>query len=230
MNLDEIISYFKANKNQKNIEGMARFGIDSSNAYGLTAPHLKDLAKKIKKNNELAIKLWNSNIHEGKKLAIYITDYKKFPEDLADKWVSETNSWDLCDDLCSKVLSKTDYCSEKVYKWVESDDEFIRRAAFALIAMMIVHRKKDRDEEFLQYLPLMIEYSTDERNFVRKAINWALRTFGKRSHFLMPIALDTAYKMIETFPNSKSAKWIAKDAIRELEEKKALKNARLNNL
>lgn len=220
MNLEEIISYLKENKNQRNIEAMARFGIDSSKAYGLTTPQIKELAKKIKKNNELAEELWNSNIHEAKKLAILITDFKKFPIELADKWVSETNSWDLCDDLCGKVLCYTYYCSEKVYEWSKSEDEFIRRAAFALIAMMSVHRKKDRDEEFLQYLDLMLEYSTDERNFVRKAVNWALRTLGKRSEFLMPFALETANKMIELYPNSKSAKWIARDAIRELEAKK----------
>ena len=216
----EIIEQLKTMRNEKNIIGMSRFGISSVNTLGISMPVIRAYAKEIKKNHELALELWDSNIHEACILAVLIANPKEMLAETMDKWVDTIDSWDVCDQACFNIFDKTPFAKDKVYLWAESEKEFTRRAAFALLAAMAIHRKKVNDDEFLPYFDLIYKYSTDERNFVKKAVNWALRQIGKRSFYLNEKSLELANTIINELNYSKSAIWIAKDAIKELSNEK----------
>ena len=219
----EILAFLEENKNPQNVEGMAKFGISSDNTYGISMPKLRALAKLIGKNHDLASELWDTGIHEAKILCALIGEPTKVTKEQADKWVSEIDSWDVCDQLCGNLMDKVTFVYDKVFEWADNDSEFIRRSAFSTIAYYGVHKKKEQDEFFESFFPLILKYSTDERNFVKKAVNWALRQIGKRSMTMNAKAIDLAEEIQRTFPDSKSARWIAVDAIRELKDEKTLK-------
>lgn len=223
MTKQEILAFLEENKNLQNVEGMAKFGIASENTYGISMPALRKLAKQIGRNHELAIELWETGIHEAKILCALIGEADKVTEKQADKWVSEIDSWDVCDQLCSNLLDKTDFIYDKIFEWAENDKEFIRRTAFSMIACLSVHNKKAVDDYFKPFFKLILKHSTDERNFVKKAVNWALRQIGKRDLELNAAALETAQLIRQNHPASKSARWIAADTIRELQNEKILK-------
>lgn len=218
MDVKDIIRELKPLESPKNREGMARFGIVSETAFGIPLPKLRALAKKIGKNHELAQKLWKENIHELKMLACFIDEPKKVTEAQMDKWTNEFYSWDICDQCCSNLWDKTEFAWKKPSEWAKSDKEFVRRAGFVMIAALTVHDKKADDSRFIQFFPLIKKYSTDERNFVRKAVNWALRQIGKRNKNLNKQAIKVAEDIKKI--DSKSAKWIAADAMRELKSRK----------
>jgi 3-methyladenine DNA glycosylase AlkD len=194
---------------------MVKFGIKVDNALGVSIPILRGLAKEIGKNHELAQQLWNTEIHEARVLATMIDDSKLVTEKQMDNWVKDFNSWDLCDQCCSNLFDKTEFVHKKILEWTKDDREFVKRAGFVLIATSAVHNKKWGDESFVRYFPLIERGSDDERNFVKKAVNWGLRQVGKRNKVLNKKAIGLAEKIRKR--NSKSAKWIASDAIRELE-------------
>lgn len=221
MTVKEIIAELKKHGNEYNRQGMKRFGINVDKAFGVNVPVMRKLAMKIGKNHELALKLWESGYHEARHIATMIADPKLTNKTLLNNWARDFNSWDIVDGTCSNLIRKTDYAYDLIPGWVKSKKEFVRRAAFSLIAYLSVHDKKRSDEEFLQFFPLIKQYSTDERNFVKKAVNWSLRQIGKRSSFLKEHAIKLAeeIRMID----SKSAKWIASDALRELKNHKKFK-------
>jgi len=218
MNYDDIITELESLSNQEDVAGMARFGIDSSKAYGVRMPELTRIARKAKYDHELADKLWKHSYTETRILACMIEDPKQVSEDQMERWILEFNSWDVCDQCCMKLFRKTPYAYQKINQWSGRKEEFVKRAAFTLIATLAVHDKKAPDERFTELFPLIIEASDDNRNFVKKAVNWALRQIGKRNLALNKKAIDVAHKIDNL--DSKSAKWIAKDALRELESEK----------
>ncbi|KAF0159462.1 MAG: hypothetical protein FD188_2211 [Ignavibacteria bacterium] len=220
MTAKQIIAELRKNGSEYDRKGMARFGINVDKAFGVNVPVMRTLAKLIGKNHELAIELWESGYHEARHVAAMIDDPKLVTKAQMNKWVRDFNSWDICDGTCSNLFRKTPYAIEKIFEWCEKKDEFVRRAGFSLMCYVAVHHKTRDDEEFLEFLPLIKKYSVDERNFVKKAVNWALRQIGKRSRFLNEEALKVA-KEIHAL-DSKSAKWIASDAIRELTNPKIL--------
>jgi 3-methyladenine DNA glycosylase AlkD len=214
----EIIIKLKSHSNHKNVEGMARFGINPKNTLGVSIPIIRKMGKEIGKNHELAQQLWKSGIHEARILAGLIDDSKLVGEEQMEKWVKDFDSWDVCDQVCMNLFDKTKYAYKKAMEWSSRKEEFVKRAAFALMASLSVHDKKAKDEDFIKFLPIIKRESTDERNFVRKAVNWALRQIGKRNSKLQKAAIKTAKEILKI--DSKSARWIASDAIRELESKK----------
>ncbi len=218
--VDEVISILKKNGSKKNREGMTRFGINVEKAFGVNVPVMRALAKRIGKNHQLALELWQSGYHEARHVASMIADPKLVTKQLMNKWVKDFNSWDICDGTCSNLFRKTDFAIEKIFEWVDKKEEFVRRAGFSLMAYVAVHHKKRDDEEFLEFFPLIKKYSTDQRNFVKKAVNWSLRQIGKRSIYLN----KEARKVTEEIQliDSKAARWIAADAIRELKDPKIL--------
>lgn len=222
MNFNDVLKILEENKNEKNLLGMARFGINTSNTYGISMPIIRDLAKKIKKNHSLALELWNTGIHEAKILAALIAEPNKFTPELCDKWVSDFDSWDVCDQVIMNLFDKLPFANLKVFQWAESNEEFTRRAAFALIASMAVHHKKAEDTIFESYYQVIYNYAVDERNFVKKAVNWAVRQIGKRSHYLRGKTLIFLDKLLSDFPDSKSVKWIVNDAVKELNNEKII--------
>ena len=218
MNVNEIIKELKKHSNPKDREGMARFGINPDKALGVRIPVLRKLAKKLGKNHELAQQLWDTEIHEARILATMIDDSKLVTEKQMNSWVKDFNSWDLCDQCCSNLFDRTPYVHKKILQWTKDERDFVRRAGFVLIATASVHRKDWEDKDFERYFPLIEKYSDDNRNFVKKAVNWALRQVGKRNKSLNKKAISVAKKIQKL--DSKSAKWIANDAIRELENPK----------
>ncbi|MFZ1289795.1 MAG: DNA alkylation repair protein [Melioribacteraceae bacterium] len=218
--VDEIVGILKQNKNSKNVEGMAKFGINPEFALGISLPFLRNLGKQIGKNHELAIDLWQTKIHEARILSTIIADSKQITKSLMNSWVNDFNSWDLCDQCCMNLFRKSEFAFEKSLEWMERNEEFVKRAGFALVATLAVHSKNLTNEDFEIYLQKIIEKSDDERNFVKKAVNWALRQIGKRNIYLNQKAIEVSEKLINS--ESKSAKWIGKDALKELTSEKII--------
>ncbi|MBA3284169.1 MAG: DNA alkylation repair protein [Nitrosopumilus sp.] len=214
--VNQIISEPAKLKNETNLQGMARFGIATDKAFGIKLPVLREIAKPYKSNHDLALALWETGWHECRLLAVFIDDPKHVMENQMEHWVKDFNSWDICDQACS-FFGKTRFAVQKAFEWTERKPEFEKRAGFALIAWMAVHLKKEPDKFFLQFLLLIEREACDERNFVKKAVNWALRQIGKRNAELNKAALKTSYKIKQQECNA--ARWIANDAIRELEGK-----------
>lgn len=219
-NVKEILKKLEKLGSEKNRKGMQKFGINIENAFGISVTNLRKLAKEIGKNHQLAIELWNTGNHEAKHLASMIADPKLVTKSLMNKWVKDFNSWDICDGTCSNLFRKTPYAKVKIFEWAKSNKEFVRRTAFSLIAYLAVHDKKRNDEEFLEFFELIKKYSNDERNFVKKAVNWSLRQIGKRSKYLNEKAVLVAKEIKQM--DSKTSKWIANDALRELTNPKTL--------
>ena len=215
-----VISELKKRGSQYNREGMARYGINVETAFGVGAPAKYALAKRLGKNHDLALKLWDSGYHDARHIAGLIDEPAMVTKSQMNKWVKDFNSWDICDGTCNNLFRKTPYAFDKVFEWVKRKEEFVRRAGFVLIAVLAVHDKKRQDEDFILFFPLIKEYSSDGRNFVKKAVNWSLRQIGKRSQFLNELAINLCEEIKNI--DSKSAKWIAADALREL------KNPKLN--
>jgi 3-methyladenine DNA glycosylase AlkD len=215
---DEIIAYLKSIGNEENRKGMSRFGINADKAFGVSIPVLRNIAKENKKNHPLALALWKTGFHEARILAAFIDDPKEVTEKQMEDWVKEFNSWDLCDQCCGNLFDKTPYAFDKAKEWATRDEEFVRRAGFAMMASLAVHDKKANDKGFVPFLKLTERYAFDERNFVKKAVNWALRQIGKRNVVLHKKAIETTNKI--NLQKHKSARWIASDALRELENEK----------
>lgn len=222
MTYQEVIDTLQELANPENVAGMAKFGIASTNTLGISMPEIRNLAKVIKKDHDLAIQLWESGFHEARILAALIAEPKKLTVETMDKWVQDFDSWDVCDQACMNLLDKSEPAIEKIPEWAADEREFVRRTAFSMIAAISVHQKKMDDSEFLRYFDIIRACATDERNFVKKAVNWALRAIGKRSHFLRENAIDFCLRLIEENPQSKSARWIANDALRELKDEKII--------
>jgi len=217
MTTEEIIAHLKSQKNPKNVEGMARFGINPKNTLGISVPYLRKLAKEIGRSHALAQELWASGFHEAKLLAGFIDNPKEVTQKQMDAWVSDFDSWDVCDQVCSSLFDKTPFAFEKARFWAKDEREFVRRAGFAMMAVLAVHDKKATDEKFLEFFSLIRQYSVDERNFVKKAVNWSLRQIGKRNSNLLKHARILAQE-IQKMPST-SSRWVAADALREFAKK-----------
>jgi len=225
MRFEDVMEKLYSMRNIKNVEGMARFGIKQENNLGLSVTTIRNFARKIGKDHDLAIKLWDTKIRDARMVAACIDDPKIVTKEQMEKYVNDFNSWDLCDHTCGHLFDKTPYAYEKAKAWTKRSGEFQKRAGFALIAWLAVHDKKKDDSVFERFFPLIIKQSTDERNYVKKAVSWALRNTGKRNLNLNKKAIEVA-KIIQKI-DSKPAKWIASDAIRELSSEKV--QVRLKN-
>jgi len=214
MQYTEIIKSLKSLANPEAVKGMARYGINPENTLGVSIPTLREMGKEIGKDHILAQQLWESGIHDAQILATIIDDPKMVTEAQMESWANDFNSWDICDQCCSNLFGRTVFAHQKVKEWSANDREFVKRAGFVLMAQLVVKEKKAADETFLEFLPIIKREAGDERNFVKKAVNWALRQIGKRNLNLNKKAIETAEE-IQTI-NSRGARWIARDALREL--------------
>jgi 3-methyladenine DNA glycosylase AlkD len=215
---DEVLSTLRSISNPEAVLSMARFGIKAEKAVGVSVPALRRLARDIGKDHQLALDLWDSGLHEARELATMIADPKQVTEELMERWVKDIDSWDVCDHYCGNLWDKTPFAYRKAGEWSRRPEEFVKRAAFSLMAALAVHDKKAKDDTFNRLLPIIKREAKDERNFVKKAVNWALRQIGKRNRILNGKAIETALEIQKL--NSKSARWIAADALRELTNKK----------
>ncbi len=215
MNRDEVLERLQALANSDAVTGMARYGINPDHAYGINIPTLRALAKEIGPDHALADQLWESGKHEARILATMIDRPKWVTEQQMDRWVEDFNSWDLCDQCLGNLFDRMGALAHsKALAWSERDEEFVKRAGYVLMARLAVGKKGMTDADFEPFWPRLIAGATDERNFVKKAVNWALRQIGKRSRALNTRAIQTAEAMQQI--DSKAARWIAADALREL--------------
>jgi 3-methyladenine DNA glycosylase AlkD len=194
--------------------GMARFGINTSTALGIKVTQLRPLARKIGRDHSLATNLWSTGVHEARILASMVDDPKAVDEEQMEAWAADFNSWDLVDQCCGNLFDRTPFAWEKAVEWSERDAEFVKRAGFSLMAYLAVHAKREPDQKLERFLPIIEREATDDRNFVKKAVNWALRQIGKRSASLHPKAVACAESIARI--ESRSARWIARDALKEL--------------
>lgn len=218
---EEIIARLKSMANPENVAGMARYGISTKNTLGISIYTLRPLAKEIGRDHELALELWESGIHEARILAAYVDDPTLISEEQMEHWVMDIDSWDVCDQVCSSLFDRTPYAYVKAFEWSERQEEFVKRAGFVLMAALSVHDKNAQDSQFEDFFPVIIREVMDERNYVKKAVNWALRQIGKRNRQLNDRAIQTAQEIKKI--DSRAARWIATDALRELTGEKVQK-------
>jgi len=218
MDFDQVMKKLYSMKNKKNVEGMARYGINPHNNLGVSIYKLRPIAKENGRDHNLALKLWDSGVHDARLLACFIDETEMVTSKQMDSWAKDFDSWDICDQACTSLFDQTSFAWKKIYEWAERDEEFVKRGAFSIIAGLSVHDKKAEDKKFEKIFPLIIKHSIDDRNYVKKAVNWALRNIGKRNISLNKKAVRVA-KEIQKI-DSKTARWIANDAIRELTNEK----------
>jgi 3-methyladenine DNA glycosylase AlkD len=204
--------------------GMARFGIRTDRALGITVTELRAYARTLGRDHDLAAALWGSGVHEARMLATLVDDPAAVTEAQMEAWVSEIDSWDLCDGACGNLFDRTPFAFDKALEWSAREEEFVRRAGFALMAWLAVHRKDVPDARFEAFFPAIRAAARDDRNYVKKAVSWALRQIGKRSLPLNRKAIATAERIRRI--DARSARWIAADVLRELESPAVLDRVR----
>ena len=217
MTYNEIIECLHELKDpEKVIFKEKKFGIVSNNSLGIFHKELKMIAKEIGKNNELAIALFDSGIYEGRLLCSKMFRPKDLTEPLMEKWVKTFENWEICDSFCMGLFAKSKFAITKILEWTEREREFEKRAGFAIMAAYCMADKKSDNKLFEQFFPIIKRAANDERLYVKKAVNWSLRNIGKRNIDLNEKAIEVANEIL-TF-DTKPAKWIAKDALRELQK------------
>jgi 3-methyladenine DNA glycosylase AlkD len=208
-----------------NIEGMARFGIVAADVFGVSKPKLDAIARRIQKNHELGLALWATGNHDAKILAGMICEPQKVTAAQMESWVRDFDNWDTCDGTCCHLFVFAEAAWAKAVSWTQRNDEFQKRAGFALVAYLAYRDKTAADGKFREFLKIIEREADDERNFVRKAVNWALRNIGKRNLRLNTAAIATGERLRKR--ESRAARWIAADALRELRSEAV--QARLQN-
>jgi 3-methyladenine DNA glycosylase AlkD len=215
MTEEEALDKLRARAKSDQLEGMERFGMTGKGRLGVSIPDLRKIAKEIGKDQELSMKLWKTGVQEARMLAAMIGEPGSVTGQQMEEWVKEIDSWDVCDQVCMNLFEKVPLARQKIHDWSRREEEFVKRTAFSLIACLAWHDKQAPDEDFLRLLPLARAAATDDRNFVKKAVSWALRNIGKRNLHLNEVVLETA-RNIRTL-ESRAARWIASGVIRELE-------------
>lgn len=211
---DEVLKRLKVKAKPDQLAGMARYGIVVEKRLGVSIPELRKIAKEIGKNHDLALELWKTGISDVLILASMIGEPEKLTEEQMEEWVKDFNSWDVCDQVCNNLFSKHPLVRKKILDWSKREEVFVKRAAFALLSSLAVHDKAP-DEKFIDFLPVIKREAVDNRNYVKKAVNWALRNIGKRSLNLNKAAINVAREIQQI--DSKASRWIGSNAIRELE-------------
>lgn len=219
--VDSVIDSLKRISSKKVRDGMARFAIPADKAFGVSVGAMRQMAKRLGRNHQLAADLWKSGWYEARMLACFVDEPALVTPAQMDRWCRDFDSWAICDTACFALFDRTPHAWRKVEQWSRRQGEFVKRAGFALLASLVAHDKLTEEESFAQGLILIENAATDERNFVKKAVNWALRCIGKRSLTLHAPAVAVSRRLAES-PNA-AARWIGKDALRELTSPAVLK-------
>ena len=215
MTAKDVVERLESLANPDAVEGMARYGITAKKVYGISIPNMRKLAKEIGTDHELALELWKIDSRETRILASMVDDISAVTENQIDSWVEDFDSWEVCDQCIMNLFEKSPFARIKAIEWSSRKEEFVKRAGFVLMARIAVSDKTLTPRRFDMYLPIIKRHSVDERNFVKKAVSWALRQIGKRNRTLHGKAIAVAGQILEI--DSKSAHWIAHDVLRELE-------------
>ncbi len=217
----DVLDKLRSKARPDQLEGMARYGMAVEHRLGVSVPEMRKLAKETGKNHELALELWKTGIAEARIVAAIVDEPDKVTERQMEQWVKDIDSWDVCDQVCMNLFEKSPLAWNKIVDWSDREEELVKRTAFSLLACMAWHDKKAGDEQFIRLLPVIVRAATDERNFVKKSVNWALRTIGKKNYNLNKTAIKTAEEI--QLLDSKAARWIAADALRELKSEAVLR-------
>lgn len=212
--MESIIEELESLSDPSALEGMAGFGITPGKAYGIAIPELRRMAKNIGKDHELASILWAYGYRETRILASMVDDVRYVTEEQMEQWAREFDYWEICDQCCMNLFEDMPCAYDKAVEWSRREDEFVKRAGFVLMARLAVSDKKAVDERFIAFFPMIREGALDKRNFVKKAVNWALRQIGKRNLSLNVRTIELAGELQQT--GNTAARWVAADAIREL--------------
>ncbi len=224
MEYSDLIEHLESLADPKAVEGMAKFGIKPQRCYGISMPDLRDIAKVVGKDHDLAGYLWRNGSREARILASLIEDPKMVAEQQMEEWAGEFDYWEICDQVCINLFGKTSFAWQKSVEWSAREDESHKRAGFVLMTRMAISDKKAADEQFDQLFPLIKREAIDDRNMVKKAVNWALRQIGKRNLNLNAKAIELAEEIQQL--DSKTARWIASDALKELKSEAVQKRLR----
>ena len=208
------LAWLKKHSTRATRDGMARYAIPSDNAYGVAMKDIKALGKQLGQSNDLALALWDTGVYEARMLVSFVADPTSLTSRQMDRWCRDFDNWAICDAMCFNLFDRSPYRWEKVKQWSTSRKEFEKRTAFALLWSLSVHDKQAVDEQFIQGLTLIERAATDERNFVKKAVNMALRAVGKRNQKLNAAAVLLARRLSDS--DDATARWVGKDALREL--------------
>jgi 3-methyladenine DNA glycosylase AlkD len=211
---DAVLGRLRSLRDPNAAEKAARFGVRVARIWGVCAPDLRRLAREIGRDHDLAAGLWRTGVHDARLLATLIDEPARVTVGQMERWVRDFDSWAVCDAACGCLFDKTPHAWAQAAEWTQRDGEYVKRAGFVLMATLAVHDKEAPDARFEKFLPLIVQHATDERNFVKKAVNWALRQIGKRNERLNRLAIRTARDLRRL--DSKAARWIASDALREL--------------
>ena len=228
MTPSEVVKELKRHGSPENVAGMARFGIVTREAFGVPAAELKRVAKDVKRavgdRHEFAKRLWETGVHEARIVGYLIDEPKRVTAEQMDAWAADFDNWAITDGTCGHLFCRTPLAYAKVHEWSCRDEEFVKRAGIVLIAWLAVHDKTADDARIAELLPILEREAGDDRNFIKKAVNWSLRQAGKRSLTLNKAAVETAERIRQQ--NTRSARWIAADALRESTSEKTLERLR----
>ena len=208
------LSWLEAQSTPHDCENLVRFGINASKAFGVSVANIQVLAKRLGRNHELAAALWETGWYEARMLTSFVDEPARVTPAQMDRWCRDFDNWGICDTVCFHLFDRTPYAWAKVAEWSDRSDEFVKRAAFALLASLAGHDKSAGDERFVEGLVLIERAASDERNFVKKAVSWALRRIGRRNAALHAASVPVARRLADS-PNA-GARWVGKDALREL--------------
>lgn len=212
---EQVLQQLRALARPENVAGMAQYGMSTTGRLGIAVPELRRIAKGVGREHALALALWQTSIPEARIVAALVADPRQVTEEQMESWVRDLDSWDVCDQVCANLWDKSPLAWKKVRDWAVRDEEFVRRAAFALLACLAWHDKHAPDAAFIEALSLIRQAASDERNMVKKAVNWALRHIGKRNRALNAAAIAEAQQIARL--DSRAARWVSSDALRELQ-------------
>ena len=221
-----VLHWLKKHSSTATREGMARYGIPSDNASGVSVADIRRLAKQVGRDHQLALALWETGSYEARMLTPFVDEPMRVTPAQMDRWCRDFDSWAICDALCFHLFDKTPHAWKKIAEWSNARAEFVKRASFALLASVALHDKSAPDKSFLDSLALIERAATDDRNFVRKAVSWALRGIGKRNSVLHAAAVRLATRLAAS--SDSAARWIGKDALRDLATAATLKRLKVD--
>ena len=210
---------------QRDLENLARFGITATKAFGVSMRNIQVLAKRIGRNHEFAAALWDTGWYEARMLTAFVDEPARVTPAQMDRWCRDFDNWGICDTLCFKLFDRTPHAWAKVAQWSDKRDEFVKRAAFALLASLSTHDKTTGDGPFLDSLVLIERAATDERNFVKKGVNWALRGVGRRNAALNAAAVTVAQRLSAS-PEA-AARWVGRGALKELTSRAVMRGLKV---
>ena len=222
--IKSIVAALKKRGTKRGREGLARYAIVAENVLGVSVADIRALAKRIGRNHSLALALWKTNIYEARMLTAFISEPARITPALMDRWARDFDNWAICDTLCFHLFDKTPHAWAKVEQWSSDRREFVKRAAFALLASLALHDKNAPDKPLRRSLRLIERAATDDRNFVKKAVSWALRGIGKRNRALNSAAVEVARRLSQS--DESAARWIGRDALKELTKENAVRRLR----